>query len=50
MVENYKILRYTITVCTKKCTLRGRRNFELQLTTSRTQGGMSRGKESRKNC
>ncbi|HAZ39998.1 MAG TPA: hypothetical protein DCY39_09015 [Exiguobacterium sp.] len=27
----------------------GRRNLDLQLTTSRTQGGMSRGKKSRKN-
>lgn len=27
----------------------GRRNMHLQLTTSRTQGGMSRGKKSRKN-
>lgn len=32
-------------VCTETS---GRRNFDLQLTTSRTQGGMSRGKKSRK--
>ena len=31
-----------------KFSQRGRRNLHLQLTTSRTQGGMSRGKKSRK--
>ena len=44
---------YYVLVCVKHsvfCALKqsGRRNFDLQLTTSRTQGGMSRGKKSRK--
>jgi hypothetical protein len=47
-------LCYNVQVCIKThcfvcAETSGRRNLDLQLTTSRTQGGMSRGKKSRKN-
>ena len=39
----------SVHACSQHEVVSGRRNLYLQLTTSRTQGGMSRGKESRKN-